>query len=334
MNRRQFLILPLGLLSGCASRAWSESLPEANGPNSERPPACRPLALENPRYPAHVTFEILSPGYYCLDRDWTQRKLSGAGHVGPGGGALVTIFCGSVTFDLHGFELKSSFGTSGIDLAAWRNRDFFKNYPKRYSSASLDSRFVTIRNGAVDLARGTQTGPGIVLSDEWGWLLTKTPRSYPVRYERNEYLLENLKIYANHVAVLLEGTHNTLRHCVIESSGQAAVFIAGPHVTIEHCEIRLRVAKADYIKAGEPRAAIVLRDGTGAIIRHNTIRVDSAGDEYAKTESHGVYIRDGAQDVLIEGNTFINAPRDPVTLLEGAGAIRRDNKQVKRAWPL
>jgi hypothetical protein len=46
---------------------------------------------------------------------------------------------------------------------------------------------------------------------------------------------------------------------------------------------------------------------------------------------HCILVRDGAKDVLVEGNTFINIKGEPVTLTEGAQAIVRDNK-FEKSW--
>jgi hypothetical protein len=340
MKRREF-VRHIGLLSSLI--AFSRVV---------RPEDEKPLTLE-PRYPNHPEdkeFLIRRPGKYVLTEDIIQRQLWGAGHTGPYG-TMLSIYCGSVELDLQGHVFGADFGMGGISVSATRNRDFAKSFPERYGPASLDSRFVTLRNGTVDLAHGKDTGRGIEFSSNWDDP-AKQAASRPIRrikemgvvrdielrditYERNDYLFENLKVLTNALALAVEGSHTVIRNCVIESAGNACIFIAGPNVLIENCEIRLR--KFDrrvgemYSSSRQPRAAIVLRDGTNAVIRNNRIRVDYGEND---PETHCILVRDGATDVLIEGNTFINVKGEPVTLTEGAQASVRDNSREQRWFPL
>ena len=47
--------------------------------------------------------------------------------------------------------------------------------------------------------------------------------------------------------------------------------------------------------------------------------------------AHCILVQDGAVDVLIENNSFINIKGDPVTLDENSQAIIRNNK-FERSW--
>lgn len=310
-----------------------------------------PLEAVYPDYPSRKKYEIKRPGKYAIDEDVIQRKLSGAGHVGPRG-IMLDIYCGSVEFDLQRHTFGADVGMGGVALSVKTNREYAEKFPKQgFTAASLDNRFVTLRNGNIDLARGKDTLTGILFSNEWRGpeqqmvtrpqIQTRLQGVFKdidlpnITYTRNDYRFEQLKILTNAVAMSVEGSHTVIRDCIIESAGNAAVFIAGPNVTIENCEIRLR--KFDkrvgemYSSSRAPRAAIVLRDGSNAIIRNNRIRIDYGGED--EPETHGILVRDGATDVLIEGNTFINIQGEPVTLTDGAQAIVRDNKQEKRWLP-
>lgn len=306
-----------------------------------------PLFVADPKNPNLKEFRIRDPGKYVLNEDIIQRKLWSIEGPRPNGGVMLILYCGSVELDFQGHTLGADYGVAGVDLSSKLNLDFAKSSPKRYGPASLDSRFVTLRNGVIDLARGEHTLTGIQFVNEWGSPAAQTVER-PIKrvrqqgvvgdievenitYERNDYLFERLKVLTNGLSMAVEGSHTVIRNCVIESSGNAAIFIAGPNVTIESCEIRLRKSRK-WGSYSNPRAAIVLRDGSNAIIRNNRIRTDYGGDG-KETETHCILVRDGAKNVLIEGNTFINVKGEPVTLTESAQAIMRDNKQEEHWLP-
>lgn len=295
-----------------------------------------------PDFPGRAEFVIREPGRYAFDADQLQRKLSGAGHTGPGGGFMVTVYCGSVDLDLGGHTLAAEYGLSGIGLNAQNNVEMRRDFPQRYGPASLDSSKVSVSNGTIDLARGENTRDALTLLNRWyspGAMTGKRPddacgaRACPPvsqSYVRNDYRLERLKVFSNEIGIAAEGTHTVIRDCVIEASGNAAIFIAGPNATIENCEIRLRnLVRGAYAYGRPTRAAIVLRDGSNAVIRNNRIRVDYGGWE---SDTHCILVRDGARDVLVEGNTFINVRGEPVTLMEGAEAVVRNNKADQKGF--
>lgn len=66
------------------------------------------------------------------------------------------------------------------------------------------------------------------------------------------------------------------------------------------------------------------------MIRNNRIRVDSGGEP---AQTHCILVRDGASDITIEGNTFINVQGENVTLLDDASATVRDNRSDTRWGP-
>lgn len=296
--------------------------------------AVQDLVVNDPvNYPSIKQFEIDVPGKYRLAADQIQRTIgSWTGHSVLAGNML-NIYCGNVDVDLNGHILGADSSMGGVRLSRSTNIRFLKRFPKRYGSASLDNRFVNLHNGTVDFARGTATGIAVNFSDIWheadlktvGRPLVNGAPLDDIRYDRNEYHFDNLRVLANRVALAVEGSHTVIRNCVIESADKAAIFIAGDHVTIENCEIRLR---RSHLKGqGQPRAAIVLRDGASAIIRNNRIRID---EDDGGSELHCILVRDGARDVVVEGNTFINVKGEPVTLAEGAQATVRDNRFEKR----
>ncbi|MET3139955.1 hypothetical protein AAKU61_004338, partial [Undibacterium sp. GrIS 1.2] len=205
-----------------------------------------PLPVANLRYSTPKKYySIYDPGNYVFIENRIQQKLWGAGHVGPKGGAMMSIYCGNVDVDLQGHILGADFGVSGVWHSVKQNMDSAKRFPEHYTAASLDNRMVRLHNGTIDLARGEDTGDGVVFNNEWqantsrGYLgdsslvarpfiwqgQTKIPL-IDIPYERNDYTLEKLKVLAHDVAVLLEGSHSVIRDCIIESAGGAAVIIA------------------------------------------------------------------------------------------------------------
>jgi hypothetical protein len=294
-------------------------------------------------YPDIVHLAITRPGSYCLDRDWSQRKIWGV-YFDRSKSDMLRIYCGHVKVDMKGHTLACNFERSGIFLDAIQNRESYRggfspggNPALKYSEDAMDNRFVTLCNGTIDLTGGERTGIGCYLRDAWGGAHFTNPygdlrprRASPDNYTRNEYLLENLKIYTLDIGVLLEGSHNVIRNCVIHASGQAAIACAGPHLTIENCEIWLKPSSGEqHVSKKLPRAAIHLRDGSNAIIRNNVIRISEAeGDKPS-----AILIRDGAGDVLIENNTFVNVAGEPIVLGDNSQALIRHNKTEAR-WTL
>jgi RHS repeat-associated protein len=265
---------------------------------------------------------------YFRDYDPALGRYVTADPSGLVGGTNSYAYVGANPLNGHTFG--ADFMMAGISLNVEVNLRFAKLFPDIYSSASLDNRFVTLRNGTVDFARGKWTKEAIHFVTKW-----RGPREQTVgrpidssdgaiRYERNNYRFENLRVLAKQAAIVVEGSHTVIRNCVIESSANAAIFVAGDHVIIENCEIRLRKSGRGTV----PKAAIVLRDGSHAVIRNNTIRIDYGRD--AEDQTHCILVRDGATDVVVEGNTFVNVKGKPVTLTEGSTATVRGNHTEKR----
>lgn len=294
--------------------------------------APRTIHTEKPDFPDIKIFKISKPGNYILIEDQIQksRMRVRGGWMAPTEGGMLNILSGSVTLDLNGHTIGADLNKTGIVLYPSVNATFANNWPLKYAPDSLDSRFVSIKNGTVDLARGEFTGGAIDFSNRWGGQNQRTDgrpilgmESNPeVDYIKNEYTFEQMKILAHSIALAVEGTHTIIRNCVVESADLAAIFIAGDHALIENCEIRLRKPRR---KRWEPRAAIVLRDGSNATIRNNVIRVDGGSD----SESYGILVRDGALEVIIDNNTFVNTRENSIHLADGSTAIVRDNKFEK-----
>jgi hypothetical protein len=200
-----------------------------------------------------------------------------------------------------------------------------------------------LRNGTIDLAGGELTHSGIAFNDAWHEPGTQyfahgvethgaidVPKN--VSYIRNDYHLEKLKVLARGLGVAIEGSHTIIRNCVIESAGNAGIFCAGPDVLIENCEIRLRQLVEGPESYDSPlRAAIVLRDASNAVIRNNRIRVDRGG---LPSDTRCILVRDGATNVVVENNTFINVEEgDWISAMDGSDVVARGNKAEHRWQP-
>lgn len=285
-------------------------------------------------YPGLKEFQIDLPGRYFLAEDHIQRKYHfarGGRILRVTGGMMIDILCGDVDLDLRGHTLGADAEMSGIMFSPKNNERYAKFLTGKHQQAALNGKNVSIRNGIVDLARGEDTGSGITLSNMWRDSIYRTfgrPVDMEAKekyYKKNNFRLKDLHVLAKMVAVEVEGNFTIIKNCTIESEDVAAIFSAGSNVLIEGCNIRLRRTAR---KNGVPRAAIVLRDGFNAIIRNNTIRVDHKRNE---DTTYGILVRDGATNVLIENNVFVNAGANPVMLAEGARATMRGNK-AESTW--
>ncbi|MBV7536061.1 right-handed parallel beta-helix repeat-containing protein [Duganella sp. sic0402] len=279
-------------------------------------PQCMPLS---PRSAATQDALIEQPGRYCVSKDFSQAMLAGGGHAGPRyGHALIVIEGGDVIIDLQQHTLHTAARSHGILIAARANRGKAERAGVEYG---LRTRNVIVRNGVIDL-RGS--GSGVRFVDAW---LTENLLAIPQgeRYQKTRYVLENLTIKTDNVGIRLEGDGNIVRHCVIESDGDAAIAMAGPNSEIVNNTIVLGdplvpswIAASE---AGDPvsilmklpaarkqtRAAIILQQGSGAVIRGN--RIDVKGKSATR---HSIYVAHNSRGVLIEDNTFVGEIDAPV----------------------
>lgn len=304
-------------------------------------PAARVLPDFYPGHPGYQHY-IREPGSYYLDRDIVVRKSWGlTGHSGPNGGVVITLGCGNVEVDLAGRAITVHHGLAGVDLSAKANREHANRFAQERAGA--DNRNVIVRNGTLDLSDDDRGDSGVTLLDGWtspermtlphgGNLRELGAPPENVDYQRNDYRLETLKVLSNGVGVAIEGSHNVIRDCVVESAGNVAVFSAGPDNLIENCEIRLRpLARGPDALDSPLRGAIVLRDGSNTVIRNCRIRVDRGG---LPSDTHCILVRDGATNVSVEDCTFINVEeKDWITAMEGANVASRGNRFERRWQP-
>jgi len=296
----------------------------------ENAPALVPLLVSDPiNYPESKRFRIKRPGKYFLTQDHIQRATyfdsEGRKHKETGGGSMIPIFCGMVELDFRGHVIATDVAMAGVTLYAADNVGAAKTLSR---PASLDNRNVVLRNGTIDLTHGNHFGNAIDFVEFWRGRNKRNigrpddggGKLLSVKYKENNYRFEDLKVFSNDVALTAEGTNTIIRNCIIESSDMAVVFLAGNNVLIENCEIRL---KKPQNRSSYPRAAIVLRDGSHSVIRNNRIRVDYGDGDESKT--YCILVRDGATNVLIENNTFVNVKGDTVTATDGSDVILRKN---------
>ena len=323
MTRRLFLHLT------CFINFYLVGLKTASAKNNES----NLLVTTRPKsYPGHKEFRIVQPGKYFFSEDQIQHGsfLDSEGNTHkPVGGMMLSILCGNVEVDFRGHTLGADVKMGGISLSDSMNVRLAKRSSNRANS--LNNRDVLLHNGTIDLARGWDTGDAIDFYNFWHGQRRRTVgrpdendgKMIEVVYERNNYRFERLKVLAHGVALTAEGSHTVIRDCIIESSDLAAIFIAGNNTLIENCEIRLRKSR---LRFSGPRAAIVLRDGSHAIIRNNVVRVDGGDDG----EVYGILIRDAASNIVIENNTFINTRENAINLTDDSTAVIKNNKYEKK----
>jgi hypothetical protein len=297
-------------------------------PVAEEAAACKPLL---PRSAADQDAVINSAGAYCVASDFRQPTLSGAGHNGPRyGHALIKVGGGDVTIDLQQHTLHTDARSHGLLLAARANVGVARDLKRDFGASS---RIVTVRNGVIDL-RGIGTGVRFV---RW-WDLIKLDETVPPEarpYEHTRYVLENLTIKTDNVGIQLEGDGNIVRDCVIESDGDAAIIMAGPNSQIVNNTVILGDPLVPtWTKAAEQsnqlamlyktprarqqtRAAIVLQDGSGSVVRGNRIEVKGKS-----STRHSILLNNGSRDVLIEGNTFIDGIDAPLALAGSSSRLK------------
>lgn len=321
MRRRSFLpfVCGIGFYSldlDVADAAGSEPIPLVN--------------IHHKSYADNKVFRIVRSGKYFFTEDQIQRNsfLSSEGERHkPTGGMMLSILCGEVEVDFRGHTLGADAKMGGVSLSHSMNVRMARRFPN--FSDSENNRDVFLHNGTIDLARGKETGDAIDFYNFWHGQNRRTvgrPDSngemIEIVYERNNYRFEDLKIFSNGVALTAEGGYTVIRNCIIESSDLAVIFIAGNNALIENCEIRLRKPQQ---RPSTPRAAIVFRDGSHAIIRNNIIRIDD-GDG----KTYGILVRDRASNIIIENNTFVNTRENAIMLADDSTAVVQKNKYERR----
>lgn len=327
MNYIQYFLLL------AATPAWSVAMPDLP-PSSAASAICIPLL---PRSAADQVTLIENAGAYCIERDFRQPVLYGAGHHGPRyDHALVRVGGGEVTIDLKRHTLHTDARSHGLLSSARFNVGAARDEKREFGTST---RNVTVRNGTIDL-RGI--GTGVRFFRWWNLIMLneKTP-SEATPYEKTRYVLDNLTIKTDNVGIQLEGDGNIVRNCIIESDGDAAIIMAGPNAKILNNTIVLgnpliptwtrsselgswlgMAIKAPAARK-QTRAAIVLQDGSGSVIRGNRIEVNGKS-----ATRHSIYLNNGSRDVLVEGNTFVNGV-DPVVQLNGSSVRVARNVSVQ-----
>lgn len=255
---------------------------------------------------------IDAPGNYCLQRDLSATRLfdiHAGGWKSFGSEGLISI---SIPFGSKGIQPRGK-GTYTIDLQGHRlaaEPDEMVGIENR--SGGLG---VTIRNGRIEMARGSRLNKGILLQryertptvkwqQECAVGLKKcedvpTPRDANGRaptYANSDYLIEKVSIHAGGRGIEMGGGGNVLRDSVIEVDSRVAVFQFGPHAVIENNTFIVH-GKGDKTPFD---AVLKLRDADGAIVRNNTFIFE--GGFLASTPA-AINLLD-SKDVLIEGNTF------------------------------
>jgi len=274
-------------------------------------PSCAPLpTVDGGRkgYRGHID----APGNYCLQRDLAaanQFDVHAGGLKSFGSEGLISI---SIPFGRKGMQPRGK-DTYTIDLQGHRlaaEPDEMVGIENR-----LGGLGVTIRNGRIEMARGSRLNKGILLQryertppvkwqQECAVGLKKcedvpTPRDANGRaptYANSDYLIEKVSIHAGGRGIEMGGGGNVLRDSVIEVDSRVAVFQFGPHAVIENNTFIVH-GKGDKTPFD---AVLKLRDADGAIVRNNTFIFEGG---FLASAPAAINLLD-SKDVLVEGNTF------------------------------
>jgi len=300
----------------------------------------QPSSRDQPRVPRRVDSEpglmIDEPGFYRLNED----RISRGGWSPEGwcctGRILLKIISGDVDVDLNGRTIGTTYGNSGIIATMRSCADRDKRRSHLYPHCA-HLRNIAIRNGVLMFNVDT-SGQPLVFSNQWSgdaelpFRRGEQPYGGPVPqitdYPANNYLLDGLRINGRYSGPFLEGAGSVVRNCIIETDGLFGLGIAGPNALIENCDIVLRKSRDVFIAKRELilRSAIVLRDGHGAIIRNNRIRIEASELPYV---SKSILIHDGAKGIRVEGNTIVTAQPDSIALIDGAEVEMLGNRFEK-----
>ena len=307
--------------------------------NALRPPVMSATISEpcielRPQTATHQDAVVEKPGQHCVMSNFWQRVLHGAGHSWPGDyHHLMDVWSSNVTIDLMNHTLRADSASSGIVI-----------YFDGFNGSQLPSNFarnITIKNGVIDIR-----GSGAAVADLYKWRLAMIDEKIPDNFEgfeKTKVTLDNLTIKVNRTSIVLEGDGNTIKNCIIESSGNAAITLAGPNGKIINNTIILtdpffpqwfssgrytgNVLTRFFEARRINRAAIVLHQGNGTVISGNRIEVKGKSPI-----RHNIYLTDASENVRIEGNTFVGA-EDPVTLVKGSTATMKNNVFEHREAP-
>jgi len=272
------------------------------------------------------------PGDYCVAQDLYQSEPAAwfrLPHQPVPKGPMVSVnYASNVTIDLmtHHLSAKIPYG-----LGIYLNDGSF--WPNGGGKAP-PYHTIKISNGTVT----TSKQPTVVMVHAWD---KKNKRFYHqslgdnVRsnapaladyhgdieeYAATEYVLENLTLESDNVAVIMQGKKNVIRHCKI-IGGNGTVNLYGPNLTFEDNDIILNAK--DPQKAGdEPAVALYLEDAADSVVRNNRITIKGHA---AKADA--IVLKNSA-NVLLEGNT-ITGTKEVYKLLDERSSVKAAGNTAK-----
>jgi hypothetical protein len=231
--------------------------------------ACRPLKDADHGWAVRVS----APGNYCMGADLKQAEtlaLLRLPHQPAPGSPLLTIASADVSIDLERHEL---LGNRASALGLWLNGGGAMRYfPAR------------VRNGTIR----TEKRPAVFMVYAWNRDETRfSDRAVAdslalagnaQEYVATRFVLEDLTLEADEVAVILQGRGNVIRRCKI-IGGNSAVNLYGPDLVFEDNEIVMNASVAK--PGGEAPIALYLQDAGNSVLRNNriTIKGRDAGAE-------------------------------------------------------
>jgi hypothetical protein len=275
---------------------------------SERTFSCYPL---HPKSPANQNALVKNSGCYFLEHDWEQGALfnfSEGGRRGSINSELLTITAEDVTIDLGGHTLGSNAGIGGIASSPGRYT------PQWIPLSPNEVHRLIVRNGAIILSNADNkaTNYAITSPDEIALLHGQYEyEKFRSIYRKVEYRFENLTINARNAAAVLAGDGIIIRNCTIEVDSRNALVIYGANAIIENNRIVLHRTKSDSSersRSAEQSSAIYLRNADNALVRENSIVVDTDDDT-------PMILSVDSKNVHVERNRFNR--RSSILLMQG-----------------
>lgn len=140
------------------------------------------------------------------------------------------------------------------------------------------------------------------------------------QYRPTEFVLENLTLEADNIAIIMQGKKNVIRHCKI-IGGNGTVNLYGPNLTFEDNEIILN-AKDPQRDGDEPAVALYLEDAADSVVRNNRITIKGHA-----SKSDAIVLKN-SPNVLLEGNT-ITGTQAVFRLLDASSSVQARGNQVR-----
>lgn len=155
----------------------------------------------------------------------------------------------------------------------------------------------------------------------FGWGLSIADyRGNISEYANTEYVLENLTLESDNIAIIMQGKKNTIRHCKI-IGGNGTVNLYGPNLIFEDNEIILNAKEPQ--KAGEePAVALYLEDAADSVVRNNRIVIKGHA-----SKADAIVLKNSS-NVVLEGNT-VTGTKEVYKSLDERSSVKATGNTAK-----